>query len=220
VNRQIRLAILLLATILISSCSTDPYENSGKCETKGKSSIIDSRLAVCTGSIDNPKWYHSGKYYDDTVLLAKITYENYSDSDISESVFQREKVNTEELYDLYPKGLVSIEDLAQYAGNDSRWDSLIEAKADYDSASQQNSYLLQERSRLRNDWERGKATRQQAYLAQEEHFEFLNGEYSRAQADFDSKLEVLRATLSTQYGISDKSLLLILLIRHFESKEN
>lgn len=181
---------------------------------------LDSRLAVCTGPIDNPKWYHSGKYYDDTVLLAKIIYSNYSDSDISEPVFQSEKMNIEDLYSLYPKGIVSIDDLAQYAGNDSRWDSLIEAKADYDSASQQDSYLLQERFRLRNDWERGKATRQQAYLAQEEHLEFLNGEYSRAQAEFDSKLEVLRSTLSTQYQISDRSLLLIFLIRHFESKEN
>lgn len=215
-----RLIGIIVSISLFTSCSIDPFENSGRCDTPGKSSVFNSKLAVCTGPMSDTKWYHEGKFYDDTVLLAKTIATLYGSGIISEEVeaiFEQEGEDIAGLYGLYPDGLVDIDDLATYAGTDSRWDSLIEAKAESDSAGKTNSYLFQERNRLSSDYYRGKATRQQAYLAQQEHIEFLDGEYSKAEKNYRKKLEVLRAALSATYSINDKNLLLIFLLRHMDS---
>lgn len=203
---------------LLTSCSRDPFENSGRCETPGKSTTFDSRLAICTGIDSNFKWYHSGKFYDDTLLLAKTVYETYTATDLNTDTLREEKIKDLDIYGLYPQGLISIDDFAIFANGEARWDSLIESKSNYDSADETNTYLLARRWRLADEWRRGLVSRQEAFEAQEEHKDFLNGKFSRAQEEYDVKLKSLQASLKAKYQIVDKTLLLVFLVRHLKAQ--
>lgn len=204
-------AILILILIAsLASCSSDSYANAGGCDESGVSKIIKNKVAVCTGLKGKFKWYYEGKFYSDMILLGKIQDEF---TDIEDPINQ--EITNQGLWPAYMKfdSTLSIEEIITYTNGDSRWDSLIEAKSVTDSEDAKQSYLLDERFRLNGEYRAGKASRSEAYDAQQKQIAQMNGSAATARTNYRKKLAVLKAKLMTEYQITDPSILLFFLAR-------
>lgn len=206
------LASALIFVSLLTSCSSDPYANAGKCENAGESKIIENKLAICTGIDLKPKWYFEGKYFEDALLLAKLEYMTFS---IGDTFFN--KLDTEDLsnsfFKIDGKAELSVNDLAKYSAGDSRWDALIEAQAKYEKARELEDYFFKERVRLIGEKAKGKASEAEFLAAARADSLQREVTYGLKESR-DVKAEVLKATLVSQYNITDKEAMLILLARY------
>ena len=99
---------------------------------------------------------------------------------------------------------VTSEDIANYAEGDTRWDGIIEAIADKKTEREIQDYLLEERLSASLEWRKGNLSQQQAYEAQQEQIEHMNGPLDKADRNFDRKIAVLMADIVNKYGIDDK----------------
>jgi hypothetical protein len=112
------LSIFILVGVLVSGCSSDPYANAGKCESPGESKVIDERVAVCTGIEGKSKWYFEGKYFEDTLLLAKVKYGNSSLTDSLKGILSKENLTVEDYVEVFRIYKITIEELAKFAQNE------------------------------------------------------------------------------------------------------
>ena len=203
---------ILIFAFLLCSCSSDPYANAGKCESPGESKVVDERVAVCTGVEGKRKWYFEGKYFDDALLLAKLEYTTFS---IGNTFF--DKLDAEDLsgafFKIDGKAELSVSDLAKYSAGDSRWDALIEAQAKYEKAQELEDYFFNERLRLIGEKAKGKASEAEFLAAARADSLQRDVTYGLKETR-DVKAEVLKATLTSQYSITDKEAMLILLARY------
>jgi len=209
---KIKLLTLLMASLLLSGCSSDPYANAGKCESPGESKVIDERVAICTGIEGKSKWYFEGKYFDDSFLLAKIDYLSFKLTNELAS-----KLKSEDLYDsffgIYEAYKLSADDLMTYANGDSRWDDLIELKVKLEREIETEEYLSGEATRLFLDWKyKGKGSSSEVFSAREASVRQGNLTNDLYQS-FNDKLGPLRGVISTEYSLSDRELSSIFLSR-------
>jgi hypothetical protein len=206
------LASALIFVSLLTSCSSDPYTNAGKCESPGESKVVDERVAVCTGVEGKSKWYFEGKYFDDSFLLAKIDYLSFS---LTNELAL--KLKNENLYDsfflIYDTYKITADDLAAYANGDSRWDDLIELKVKLDRETETEKYLSGEATRLFLDWKyKGKGNSSEVFSARDASNRQGNLTNDLYQS-FKDKLAPLRGAISTEYSLSDRELSSIFLSR-------
>ena len=201
--------------VLLSGCSSDPYENAGSCETTGESRESDGQVQVCIGIDGKLKWYSSGKYFEDFQLLGKIAYG-------SNFVIAESEIRSLGLTDYsfqFEKLAVRSEDIASYADGDIRWDGIIEAIADVDQERLTQDYLLDERFRTSLEWRRENGSQQKAYEAQQKQIEHMNGPLSEAQGNFDRKIAVLEADIVNRYGITNKKDSVIFTLRILRNQD-
>jgi hypothetical protein len=208
---------VLIFVSLLTSCSSDPYANAGKCENPGESKFIDTRVAVCTGIESKSKWYLEGKYFDDTLLLAKTKYLSFVLDDALKAKLAAANLTFDDFIRVYEQSKIRIDELAKFANNDSRWDSLLEAKSNLDDAQIEQDYLFRERFTLSDSYRKGKASQSEAYKAQQEQIEHLNGPHALALSNFEAKVNVMSASLSSIYSITDRDLLLVFLTNYVKS---
>lgn len=205
------LMILMFLVPLTTSCSSDPYANAGECETPGESKVIEGQLAVCTGKDAKTKWYSEGKYFEDALLLSKLEYSTFS---VGDDFFK--KLKQEELFDAFlkidGKAELSVTDLANYASGDARWDALIEAQAKYEKAKELEDILFKEELRLLGDRFKGRASISEWANAKDETIEQRDLVWELRE-ERDVKTEVLKATLVSQYRLTDSDAMLIFLSR-------
>jgi hypothetical protein len=207
--------VLILVGTLINGCSSDPYENAGKCEVPGESRVLQSRLEVCTGLESNSKWYFEGKYYDETLLLAKAKYwTNQLNDEIDSKLQEKDPETFDNILKIYNLAKISLENLSVFANNDARWDGLLESKSKLDAAEEQSSYLFREKVLKSADFSKGKISQSEAYAAQVEHDDYMNGTLALAKKDYEAKLGVMASSLSSIYSINDNKLLTALLINN------
>jgi hypothetical protein len=206
------LASALIFVSLLTSCSSDPYANAGKCESPGESKVVDERVAVCTGVAGKSKWYFEGKYFDDAFLLAKIDYLSFSLT--NELALKLKKENLyESFFEVYDAYKITADDLAAYANGDSRWDDLIELKVKLDRETETEKYLSGEATRLFLDWKyKGKGNSSEVYSARDASNRQFNLTNDLNQS-FKDKLAPLRGAISTEYSLSDRELSYIFLSR-------
>jgi|GEM_PF-4017613 len=214
---KIYLLFFLMASLLLSGCSSDPYANAGKCESPGESKVIDERVAICTGIDGKSKWYFEGKYFSDTLLLAKTKYRSFVLDDALKKKLEAANLTVEDFIKAYEQSKITMEDLAKFSGNDSRWDSLLEAKSNLDNSELEQNYLFKERYILLDSYRNGKATQSEAYKAQQEQIEHLEGPHALALSNYEAKVNVMSASLTSIYSINDKDLLLIFLTNYAKS---
>lgn len=215
------LASVILFTSLISGCSSDPYENAGKCDEPGAAELIKGNFSICTGVNSNTKWYFRGKYFSDTILLAKTKYLSFQFDDKFKERLLTENLSMDDFILVYENSKISSEELAVFAENEPRWDSLLEAKSQLDDSQSEQTYLFRERFSLLEDFRKGKVSQSVAFKAQERQINHLDGELAEATRDYEAKVEVLSASLGSTYSITDKNLLLILLTKYTkESTKN
>ena len=194
------LAISIVLVSLLSACSSDPYKNAGKCSQPGESRVENIGLVVCGAIKGDPKWYAEGPVFDELKALGKIEWYSCDDKCYASLVKLSEP---RKIKILFNKSLdLGMKDLSAVTKGISRWDGLIEAKSQFDSAQTTEDFLLGERGRLKVEYLTGKATRDEAYKAQEKQIKYLNGEYSAAQEKFDAKLAVLRVELESIYKLA------------------
>jgi hypothetical protein len=206
------LASALIFVSLLTSCSSDPYANAGKCEYPGESKVVDERVAVCTGIEGKSKWYFEGNYFDDSFLLAKIDYLSFS---LTNELAL--KLKNENLYDsffgIYETYKLTADDLMTYASGDSRWDDLIELKVKLDRESETEKYLSSEATLLFADWKyKGKGNSSEVFSARDAANRQANLTNALYQS-FKDKLGPLRGVISTKYSLSDRELSYIFLSR-------
>jgi hypothetical protein len=206
------LVSLIFLVPVTTSCSSDPYPNAGKCETPGESKSVDERVAVCTGIEGKSKWYFEGKYFEDALLLSKLEYMTFG---VDGKFF--DQLEAEDLSDSFfqidGKAELSVNDLANYATGDARWDALIEAQAKYEKAEELADYYFTERLRLIKDRALGKANEAE-FLAATRDDSMQREIAAELRESRNAKAEVLRATLMSQYKITDKDGMLIFLSRY------
>jgi hypothetical protein len=202
----------LIFVSLLTSCSSDPYANAGKCESPGESKVVDERVAVCTGVEGKSKWYFEGKYFDDAFLLAKIDYLSFSLT--NELALKLKKENLyESFFEIYDTYKITADDLAAYANGDSRWDDLIELKVKLDRETETEKYLSGEATRLFLDWKyKGKGNSSEVYSARDASNRQSNLTNDLYQS-FKDKIAPLRGAISTEYSLSDRELSSIFLSR-------
>lgn len=203
----------LIATL--SACSSDPYENAGKCSRPGEVKAIDERLAICIGENNKYKYYFQGKYFEDALLASKIIFQLYgwdTENPYPEQ-YSNFGLNGDDVVNLMSSDLgdITMSDLANFAGDDPRWDDLLESRAKFEAAEEENTYLRTERYRLIGDYQVGKATRIEAFEAQSKHQKYFEGPYSDAVDDYQSKLEVVRALITSKYALNDEDELMVFL---------
>ena len=206
------LASALIFVSLLTSCSSDPYANAGKCESPGESKVVDERVAVCTGVEGKSKWYFEGKYFDDAVLLAKIDYLSFKLTNELAS-----KLKNEEIYDsffgIYEKYKLTADDLMTYASGDSRWDDLIELKVKLEREKETEEYLSAEATQLFLDWKyKGKGNSSEVYSARDASNRQENLT-AALYVSFKDKLGPLRGVISTKYSLTDRELSYMFLSR-------
>jgi hypothetical protein len=215
---MLKLRFVASAFILVSiltSCSSDPYENAGKCETPGDSKSIDERVAICTGIEGKSKWYFEGKYFDETLLLAKAKYwTTQLNEELDSKLAEKDPEIISNIIKLYDFAKISLENLSVFANNNSRWDGLLESKSQLDAAEEQSSYLFRERVIKADEFSKGKISQAEAYAAQVEHNEYMNGTLASAKKDYEAKLGVMASSLSSIYSINDDELLTGLLLNY------
>jgi len=211
---KINLLFFLIASLLLSGCSSDPFANAGECENPGESKIIENRVAVCTGIESKPKWYFEGKYFEDTLLLAKIKYAKSSLTDSLKETLTKENLTVEDYVEAFRVYKISIEELAEFAENEPRWDSLLEAKSRLTEADVKLNYLSDEMTKQQFDWVKGKATLNQRNAARQEYMNYLKSEYEKIETDYQAKLNAMASSLGSKYSITSESLLLVFIIRY------
>jgi len=208
---KIKLLPLLMANLLLSGCSSDPYANSGECELAGQSTVLEGQLVFCTGKDSITKWYSEGKYFEDALLLSKIEYTTFSVGDDF-----LDKLKQEDLFEAFfkidGKAELSVTDLANYAMGDARWDALIEAQAKYEKAMELEDFLFKEEVRLLSESFRGKASKSERTRARNEWIVQRDLAWELRE-ERNIKSEVLKATLASQYSLMDSDALLIFLTR-------
>jgi len=216
IKNAIYVGTLFTLMSFLASCSSDPFENGGKCSNPGEVVSIGGRLAICLGENTNYKYYFSGKYFDDVLLASKIIFPTYGfDTEKPfDAKYDKFELGTEELIEVMGRDDITdikIGDLANFAQGDSRWDSLLEARAKFESAEKENDYLRNERFRLLFDFKAGKASREESYSAQVKHLEYFDGAYKEISEEYDSKLEVVRASIFSKYSLADEEGLIVFL---------
>jgi hypothetical protein len=207
--------VLILVGTLITGCSSDPYANAGKCDTPGESRVMESRLEVCTGLESNSKWYFEGKYYDETLLLSKAKYwTNQLNDEINSELQKKDPETFDSIIKIYNIAKISQENLSVFANNDARWDGLLESKSKLDAADEQSTYLFREKVIKSSDFSKGKISQSEAYAAQVEYDDYMNGTLALAKKDYEAKLGVMSSSLSSIYSINNNKLLTALLINY------
>jgi len=209
-----KFSVSLLAILLLTSCSSDPYANAGKCESPGESKVVDERVAVCTGIEGKSKWYFEGKYFDDTLLLAKVKYAKAPLTDSLKEIIFKENLTVEDYAEVFDIYKISIEELAKFAQNEPRWDGLLEANSRLTESDTKLGYLRSEMINQQFDWVQGKATQNQAYIARQEYMSFLNGDYDKTSTNYQAKLNAMASSLGSKYSITNESLLLVFITRY------
>jgi hypothetical protein len=211
--------VLILVGTLISGCSSDPYENAGKCETPGDSKSIDERVAICTGIEGKSKWYFEGKYFDDSFLLAKIDYLSFKLTNELTSKLEEEDL-LDSFFGIYKTYKLTADDLVSYANGDGRWDDLIELKVKLERETETEEYLSSEATRLFLDWKyKGKGTSSEVFSAREASNRQQNLTSGLYQS-FKDKLGPLRGVISTTYSLNDRDLSQIFLSRLVKINSN
>ena len=212
-NLKNKLLVSLIFLIPVTtSCSSDPYPNAGKCETPGESKSVDERVAVCTGIEGKSKWYFAGKYFDETLLLAKLEYLDYALDDAFFKKLEDEKL-TDSFFEIDKSQSLTTEDIAKFANGESRWDKLIESQSIISKEQDKEEYLFDYWTTVGEDKRSGNATHAQwdsarrDWLAQTRY-------NSELREDFKTTAEPLRATLSTRYSIYDKEAMFIFFARY------
>lgn len=212
--RKVNLFRLVMLSVLLSGCSSDPYANAGDCENPGESRIIENRVAVCTGIESKPKWYFEGKYFEDTLLLAKVKYANSSLTDSLKETLTSENLTVEDYVEGFRVYEISIEELAEFAENEPRWDGLLEAKSRLTEADVKRDYLSDEMIKQQFDWVKGKATLNQRNAARQEYMNYLNSEYEIIKTNYQAKLNAMASSLGSKYSITSESLLVVFITRY------
>ena len=211
------LSIFILVGVLVSGCSSDPYANAGKCESPGESKVIDERVAVCTGIEGKSKWYFEGKYFEDTLLLAKVKYGNSSLTDSLKGILSKENLTVEDYVEVFRIYKITIEELAKFAQNEPRWDGLLEAKSRLTESDTKLDYLRSEMIKQQFDWVKGKATLNQRNTARQEYLNFSNGEYEKTNINYQAKLNAMASSLGSKYSITNESLLVVFITRYAQA---
>jgi len=200
-TKSIVLLFSIFSTLLLSSCSSDPFRNAGECNKPGSYKKIDGELAICAGLDSKFKYYFEGKPFEDMYLLGKaeldsLTFEN-EDPFLNEAKLRG-------LSDLTWRTDHNItnDELSAYASGDSRWDPLIEANTRRLALESENKEAQNYRFSMLNDWRAGKVSREIAYQAQQDQMAVFK-KLESAQTVFDEKLAVLRAEIKRLYGISN-----------------
>ncbi len=207
--------LCVLAVFALTSCSSDPYANAGKCDTPGESKAVDKRVAVCTGIEGKSKWYFEGQYFDETLLLAKLEYLDYALDDAFFKKLEDEKL-IDSFFEIDKSQRLTTEDIAKFANGKSRWNKLIESQSIISKEQDKEEYLLDYWNTVGEDKRSGKATQAQwdsarrDWLAQTRY-------NSELREDFKTTAEPLRATLSTRYSIYDKESMFIFFARYTQA---
>lgn len=217
-NLKNKLLVSLMFLVLVTtSCSSDPYANAGKCESPGESKAVDERVAVCTGVEGKSKWYFEGKYFEDTLLLAKVKYGNASLTDSLKEILSKENLTVEDYVEVSRIYKIPIEELAKFAQNEPRWDGLLEANSRLTESDTKLGYLRSEMIKQQFDWVKGEATLNQRNTARQEYMNFLNGEYEKTNTNYQAKLNAMASSLGSKYSITSESLLLVFITRYAQA---
>jgi hypothetical protein len=216
------------AVLLLAGCSSDPYANAGKCTNPGASEFFEGKLAVCTGIDSKYKWYFEGKYFQDTLLLARIEinffnftptfWRKYPDLETPIKVTEALKV-----------AQPNLDELSDFAENDSRYDALLEAKIQFDREQETLDKLVETASTyvkafLESDpedfdvfvAERNKIVDEAVKMASNHR----DGAYAKAKKLYETKLEVVRVTIRSKYSILDNEKLMAFLINYLNQNIN
>jgi hypothetical protein len=216
------------AILLLAGCSSDPYTNAGKCANPGSSEFFEGKLAVCTGIDSKYKWYFEGKYFQDTLLLARIelNYFNFTPTFWrNNSELKPSSKVTENLRLAQP----TLYDLSDFAANDSRYDELLEAKIQFDREKQ----TLDELSKTASTYVKAflESNPEDFDVSVAERYKIVDaavdaasnhrdGAYAQAKKVYEKKLEVVRVTLRSKYSMSDNEKLMVFLINYLNKNGN
>jgi hypothetical protein len=193
----------LLLILALASCSSDPFENAGACDSPGTYKKIDSKLAVCAGLEDNPKYYFEGDSFDAALLLGKAGLRGLTFD--TEEPFNKELKARGLDNSFWWKGLgleITNDSISRYANGDTRWDALIEANTKRLSAAAENETARKFRMDMLVQYRAGKVSRAVAYQAQQDSLVSVE-KVNMADSLFDEKLSVLTAEIKRIYNISD-----------------
>ena len=213
-----RLFPLLLIVTIIAGCSSDPYENAGKCNASGTYKKFQEGIAVCTGMEGNFKYYLSGPYFEAMKLLGKAEISLLEfDSPKTDEFYKLAKQRNLENESWQTNTEISNLDLSNYAQGDTRWDSLIEANAGKLAIEVENKAALQYRFQMLNEWRAGKVSRALAYQAQQDQLEVLN-RLDSAISKYNQKLAVLISEIKRIYRVSDSLEVMVFFIASEKNK--
>jgi hypothetical protein len=191
----------LLLILALASCSSDPFENAGACDSPGTYKKIDSKLAVCAGLEDNPKYYFEGDSFDAALLLGKAEFQSLTFD--TEEPFVKELKARGLDSDFWWEGTeITNDSISRYANGDTRWDALIEANTKRLSATAENETARKFRMEMLVQYRAGKVSRAVAYQAQQDSLVSVE-KADKAQSLFNEKLSVLTAEIKRLYKISD-----------------
>ena len=187
--------------LLISGCSSDPFENAGTCKTPGKYESFEGKLAVCVGLEGKHKFYFEGPHFDAMYLLGKSEYDTLNFDNEDAFLDLAEKRGYKDLT-WRTDWVISNDEIAGFANGDSRWDSLIEANSKFTALKYEFDSAQKYRFQLLNDYRNGRISRAAAYAAQEDALKIAE-KRDMAMEVFSAKLAVLRSELRALYKISD-----------------
>jgi hypothetical protein len=210
-------AFLIGATLVLSlsSCSSDPFKNAGKCKNLAATKTIDGKLAICTGLKYSYKWYFDGDSYDAIKAIGFIeaskanvgletgTYEAFYNAVIAEH-----KSRASELFD-YLFSSANLESSIQVAAKgNQRWDELVAAISAYVNKSSEADAAFKEQLSIFNDAMKannykGKLPYSQKYVdAQKLHFQ-LSGEAEKLRENAAPLLQVFESYLQNEVGLKE-----------------
>jgi hypothetical protein len=213
--KQLQLVLLILLSLsLLTSCSSDPYANAGKCEEPGTYSKIEEKLAICSGLEDKPKFYFEGPAFEAVILLGKANYD-ILDFDNEIPFTDAARSRGFENLTFRTKWDITNTEIARYANGDERWDGLIEANSILISLKSEFESLQDYRFQKLEEYRAGKVSRESAYEAQQDALKAAD-RLNKQQEIFSSKLSILREEIKLRYGISNyiEPMLAVVVLQH------
>ena len=201
-NLGLRTTTLIFVVALLTGCTSDPYENAGKCDQPGTYKQFPEGVAVCTGLNDKHKFYFSGPYFEAMKLLGKAEISILDFGAAADAFYKLATARGLENESWQTNTEISNLDISNYAQGDTRWDSLVEANAARLAIQDEKDEATDYRFQMLNDWRAGKVSRAIAYQAQQDQLEVLK-RFDAATAKFNQKLAVLMSEIKRIYGITD-----------------
>lgn len=215
-KQTLRAGILgFMSLLLFTGCSSDPFQNAGKCDELASTKAVDGKLAICTGYKNDYKWYFEGDSFEAIRAIgfieaskANVGLDNGDYETFYNAVIASHKSRASELFDYLFSSTNLQSSIQQAAKGNQRWDSLVAAVSAYvsknaesDAAMKAQLAIAAEAMKANNY--KGKLPFSQKYVdAQQLHFQ-LSDEAEQLREKTAPLLQVFESYLQNEIGLKE-----------------
>jgi len=205
----------LMSLFLLSGCSSDPFQNAGKCEELAATKGVDGKLAICTGFKNEYKWYFEGDSYVAMKAIgfieaskANAGLENGDYRTFYNAVVATHKSRASELFDYFFSSANLQSSIQDASKGNQRWDSLVAAVSSYVSKSLEANLAMKEQLAITSELikannYKGKLPYSQKYVdAQKLQFQ-LSDEAEQLREKAAPLLQVFESYLQNEIGLKE-----------------